>query len=711
MRAGASALGAAALVVLLLWLALGTRAEPDLGRSGARDWSGDFRAYYLPNAEYLGARLARGELPLWNPHQGAGAPFLASLQVGALYPPNWLHALLPSQTAFAILAGLHLVLAVALAGGLAGALGAGPAGSALAGIAWAGSVQVVGGIWSPPVQYAAAWAPGVLLGVERVTTRPDARSAAGLAAALALGLLCGWPYAIAIAALGAAAYALLVLGARAIRQRRLPLRPLALLALGALAGLALAAPQLLPTAELLARSCRALGSLVEAQAIGGGVERPHDPALFASLLAARGYNDGVPGWPTLLFAGLALALPGPGRGRAAALLAVGGVGLLASFPHHTPVYGWLRELPLLADFRFPFRYRLLTCLALAVAAGVGLEHLRRRLARRPRLAWGAAGLGLALQLGLVAVPVFQRVLPFARSWPAPQGLAEELPAAAGVLPARGEGRVYWAERADRLRAPGSSLVLHDLEPMSLARTAELLTYFETGMPRTLLTLPRAAGDGVAPPFFGKLVLPAGGERARLLDLFSVRALVAGAPPAWLDQRFERVSGPGAEPAVFRNPHALPRAYRVGTARPEPPVLAAALRRLLAPDFDPRREVMLDSPPPGLRGRAPGAGGEPGRVEIASDAPERTLLRTDGSAPGVVVVTDAHFPGWEARLDGEPVPLLRANLGFRGVAVPPGSHEVELLYRPASLRRGAALAAGAALLLGGLAWRSPRASRR
>ena len=68
-----------------LWLLIGTQAMlPELtGR--ARGWSGDFVDYYLPNAEYAGTRFARGELPLWNPHQSAGNPFLASLQVGALY--------------------------------------------------------------------------------------------------------------------------------------------------------------------------------------------------------------------------------------------------------------------------------------------------------------------------------------------------------------------------------------------------------------------------------------------------------------------------------------------------------------------------------------------------------------------------------------------------------------------------------------------------
>ena len=65
------------------------------------------------------------------------------------------------------------------------------------------------------------------------------------------------------------------------------------------------------------------------------------------------------------------------------LLALGGLTLLVSWPAFAPLYGWLRELPLLGDFRFPYKYRLLSTLALAVAAGVGVTHLQRALGRWP----------------------------------------------------------------------------------------------------------------------------------------------------------------------------------------------------------------------------------------------------------------------------------------------------------------------------------------
>jgi hypothetical protein len=145
--------------------------------------------------------------------------------------------------------------------------------------------------------------------------------------------------------------------------------------------------------------------------------------------------------------------------------------------------------------------------------------------------------------------------------------------------------------------------------------------------------------------------------------------------------------------VFENPRALPRAYRTARALPEPASLRAALRLLASERFDPRRHALVDAPPRALRPR-PGEAVAPdaGEVEIALYEPERVVLRTRGERAALVVLGDAWYPGWEATLDGARVPLLRANLNFRGVAVPAGSHEVEMRYRPASLRRGLLLAA-------------------
>jgi len=705
------AAGITGLAVAVAWLAIATQPElPDYSR-WQEGWSGDFRSYYLPNAAYAGSRIAEGELPLWNPHQGLGGPFLATVQVGALYPPNWLHAVLPSPRAFVVLAFLHLVVAALGAARLAGALGAGAWGAALSALLYAGSNNLVSSVYSPPLLYTAAWAPFLLYFVDRLVAEPTARRVAGLAAVESLMLLAGWPYTFAMTALCATLYGGALGTARAIRERRVPWRSLAALSIGVLAGAALAAPQLLPTQELLARSCRALGSVVERQAIF--VDRPHDPARFWRQLRNTGYNDAIPGIAAVVLAALALLLPGA-RARVAALLGIAGLALLASFPNDWPVYGWLRELPLLGDFRFPYRYRFVTSLVLAVTAGVGVTQLARRLERRPPLARGVATLALAVCAATVTVPVLRNVPRFPRDVAPPADLETEL-AALGVAVEPGDGqRVYWEGRANKSGTDIGVDVVFDMEPLSLARTAEIVTFFETGRPRTLLSLPHELdsrnlrGDSVAAPYYGHVGVPMDGSRAEVLDWLSVRWIVTASPPRWLATRYPRRSRDGAELAVFENPTALPRAYRVAAALKAPPRLKAGLRGMLGEAFDPRRHVLLDDPPQALlRAAASGLVDPEATVAIDRYEPEHVVLQTDGGSSGVVVLTDAWFPGWQATLDGHPVPVLRANLGLRGVVVPAGTHTVEMRYRPASLRFGALAALVSAVGLATAVLRSRR----
>jgi hypothetical protein len=701
---------ATALAAALLWLTLATQPVLPDYRRHREGWAGDFRSYYLPNAEYAGERLASGELPLWNPHQGLGGPFLATIQVGVLYPPNWLHAVLPAPTAFAAIVFLHIALAAATAGLLAVAFGAGAAGGAVAGLLYAGSYQLVSSIFSPPLVYTAAWAPLLLFAVDRIIARVSPARVALLALSACMMLLAGWPYAFVMMALGAALYGGPLLVAKAIRERRAPWGAMLALLLGVVAGASLAAPQLLPSAELVARSCRALGSVVEGQAIF--VTRPHDPAVFWRTFERNGYNGGIPGAATLLLSALALLLPGRGRVRVAALLGVGLVGLLASFPNDLPVYSWLRKLPLLGDFRFPYRYRFLTSLALCVSAGVGTTHLAHALRRWPWLARGAGAAALLVCLLTATIPVLRSLRPFPRSVPAATGIASELRDDAGVDIAPDElGRIYWAERADKRGADRGPDVVFDMEPLTLARTAQLVTFFETGRARTLLSLPheldsrRLPGDSVAAPFYGRLGIPIDDSRAAVLDLLSARWIVTPSPPGWLAKRYRRVSPPDAELAVFENPDALPRAYRVPGALRAPPDLRTALAGMAGDRFDSRLHVLLDDPPRPLLRAARARRADPeAHVAIERYEEERLVLRTRGRLAGVVVVTDAYYPGWEAALDGDPVPLLRANTAFRGVVVPAGEHVVELRYRPASLRWGGALAFAAAAGLGAAAIR-------
>jgi uncharacterized membrane protein YfhO len=85
---------------------------------------------------------------------------------------------------------------------------------------------------------------------------------------------------------------------------------------------------------------------------------------------------------------------------------------------------------------------------------------------------------------------------------------------------------------------------------------------------------------------------------------------------------------------------------------------------------------------------------------------RLVIEADTPAAGLMVVSEAFYPGWRATVDGAPAPLLRADYAFRGVALAPGHHRVELDYRSRATEAGLALSALGLLALWALG-RAPR----
>jgi hypothetical protein len=95
-----------------------------------------------------------------------------------------------------------------------------------------------------------------------------------------------------------------------------------------------------------------------------------------------------------------------------------------------------------------------------------------------------------------------------------------------------------------------------------------------------------------------------------------------------------------------------------------------------PDVDPRRTVLLEQAPAGAAN-----GGTPGTVRIVRY--ENTSIEIEADAPsgGFVVLNDVWHPWWRASVDGKPADILKANVLFRAVALPPGKHLVRFVFHP------------------------------
>ncbi len=185
-----------------------------------------------------------------------------------------------------------------------------------------------------------------------------------------------------------------------------------------------------------------------------------------------------------------------------------------------------------------------------------------------------------------------------------------------------------------------------------------------------------AGDHVALPdqrTFSPL-MPA--YRSLLADMLGLRFIATGVPIAEIDRHAE----PSALPLVLRtdkafiyeNPAALPRVLFVPSATQTD--FAAILATGRWPDgFDPRRTVLVEG--------KPGPSGAEGTARILRYGTTEVLVEARSTAGGYVVLADAWHPWWRAEIDGREVPLLRANVIFRAVEVPPGAARVRFVFRP------------------------------
>jgi uncharacterized membrane protein YfhO len=84
------------------------------------------------------------------------------------------------------------------------------------------------------------------------------------------------------------------------------------------------------------------------------------------------------------------------------------------------------------------------------------------------------------------------------------------------------------------------------------------------------------------------------------------------------------------------------------------------------------------------------------------SPNEIRLRVDSPADAYLVLSEVWYPGWRATVDGEPVPVLRANHAFRAVRLQPGEHEVHLKFDPRSWTLGLAISGLTLLVLFGWA---------
>jgi hypothetical protein len=710
----------------------------------------DLLAQHLPAKLFLVRSLHEtGELPLWNPEQYAGSPFVHDIQVGLFYPPNFPLYVLTESAVGPFLSWLvfaHVVLAGWLMYAYARHAGLGE----LAGFT-AGAGYMLAPRWMMQLFLAGhtvtagiAWIPLVLVCVERAILRRSWRWAVGGGVAYALLVLGTHPQWTFYGSLLIGLWPLRLLGA----SRGFVIRWLAVEAAVVVVGLGLGAVQLLPTIEAAGESSRARG-MAQSWSLDGA--RAALPTLIGPFpeRTPEGVHWEARGGIGFLWA--VLALVGIGRGgRSARVPALIALGMLVYALGGSLL---VDRLPGFSTFRMPTRMLLTLAAPVAYLAGLGVQALVREWSAPalrgatvvaailvlgpgllavlsgafPKLAaanpgWRAYWLAVpAAWVTFLAVAPRQSARPrtlvlvtllvgdlvvFSTRFPDTRRTEDIYPASPLLEPIGQDEQLRGAlvydpavdETDDCFLGPGSPVAsvygvrsVRGYNPLDVARYRQFLAFVaDVGEPQ------RAFSGNFTNPVMRDFPV----KNRRLFDLLGVAWDVAPAddPPAdggWVGVAGAVDPAPRSYNFLGSGVRELPpmRLYFNTRSMPRAFVVPAAVPETNEAEaldqlknLDPWRAATLAGWDPAADPLPTGGAGR--RWQQVVDArPNRLVIELDGHSAGLLVVTDPWYPGWRCWVDGTEVAVRRADYAFRGVMVPRGTAQVVFRFEPASYRNG------------------------
>jgi uncharacterized membrane protein YfhO len=101
-----------------------------------------------------------------------------------------------------------------------------------------------------------------------------------------------------------------------------------------------------------------------------------------------------------------------------------------------------------------------------------------------------------------------------------------------------------------------------------------------------------------------------------------------------------------------------------------------------------------------------------QVTITDLTPEKLLIEVSDHPPGVVVLSEIYYPGWQAEIDGIPVPVQRCNSILRCIRLDEGGRAkiIEMTFRPATVRWGILISSASLIIVALALWLGRRQER-
>lgn len=701
-----------------------------LGRRALRY---DAAQEFYPAVAFTVQQLRRLEGPWWNPYLFGGYPHFADPQGMTFQPTVILPMLLsplPSLGWFTAVVVCHVLLAGFGAIQLARRYQL----QAPAQLLFALTLMF-GGVAASRMQHVPmivgyAFVPWLLWALHRLAERPAAGRSlvAGLLGGLCALQLTQVTFLMALASM---AYALLLVGTTERAQR---VRYLACLALAGVVALAISMPQWLATLSFLPHTNRSqlgleatLAGRIPWEALGTlvGLELFRDGKYVGAGDLSQDYLY-LGAIPLALWVMWGANVLPQHRRLARGLGVLIAIAIVYALGTRTPVFGWLhRFVPGVDLFRRPADALFVLVPCAAMLAALSLEARMQGAIRRPHwLAWallvallayaawhavamlhwaGAlAGVAWAAAFACIALWCLRGSGPLSAT-----ALLAVLALVAVDLSVNNVRSEYYGGRDDARRlyrsaqwpdagdsAPRSALLRLDGElnrgPVPERFEAIGVDDFVNGAnvrrlamtsgynPMLLASYMEIAGAGpgmVRTPSERPFTAWAPDYDARLFDLLGLRAIVSREPM------------PGAEQAgsVYwkRRDTVLPRVLNPTRAAFHsdrwPPAAEFARSDFNETVWMPVGEAKASA----CASRAGAA--RIGRIEYAAN---EVGIAYEAVQPSWLVLNEIVAPGWYATVDGEEVPLLRANALFRGVCAPAGAHRLAFRFSPLRLIRAA-----------------------
>lgn len=175
-------------------------------------------------------------------------------------------------------------------------------------------------------------------------------------------------------------------------------------------------------------------------------------------------------------------------------------------------------------------------------------------------------------------------------------------------------------------------------------------------------------------------------RSAFADMLGLRYIISKRPIEQVDKALKpgdlRLLARTRDGFIYENPRALPRAIFVGSWLPAD--FDTLRREGLPAGFDPRAAVLLEQAPEPAAWTAPISAAREEReakVRLVSYTNAQVEIEVEAGQPGFLVLHDVWHPWWTAAVNGAEAEILKANVLFRAVQVPPGRSTVHFTFRP------------------------------